>query len=341
MGKYDYNNIDFSMSVSNIKSSLYDVISTINGNIFGLEEDLKDTKDAQKEALKNSLEIELKKLISLSEQVEKHISTVDRILVGTDYEVKEEVEINPEDHDDNSVDLDNKQIVPDQIREDEEVELSEKAINDLYKTEEETSPVEKPIIEIPVSDNEATTPVVAETPVEQEESAPAEQETKPEVAEESVSVEGTGLKLPGIESSPIELKEETSVEQEEPTEEPVTEPETESEEKPKLESLPVEDSEEKPNDNSNVQYMVSKTSNDPSKAIIVTSAQFDKLLASHDKQRSLCKHRKLFKLDNVQHDDMNLEEMMNKANELYKSGDVKGAEALYNKISEINESRNS
>ena len=32
---------------------------------------------------------------------------------------------------------------------------------------------------------------------------------------------------------------------------------------------------------------------------------------------------------------------MNKANELYKSGDVEGAEALYNKISEINESRNS
>ena len=32
---------------------------------------------------------------------------------------------------------------------------------------------------------------------------------------------------------------------------------------------------------------------------------------------------------------------MNKANELYKSGDTKGAEELYNKISEINESRNS
>ena len=35
-------------------------------------------------------------------------------------------------------------------------------------------------------------------------------------------------------------------------------------------------------------------------------------------------------------ENLSLEEMLNKATELYKSGDIKGAEELYNKISEIN-----
>ena len=403
MSKYDYNNIEFSMAVSNIKSSLYDVISSINGNIFSLDEELKDNNDPTKEALKNKLEIELKNLISLSEQIERKISSIDKLLIGNDIEVKEEVEINTEENDEDNINLDNKQIIPDQINENEEVELSEKAINDLYK-EEDTNSVEEvaessvvnPVIEIPVSDNkeektEETAPQV-ETPVEEKpvaEEAPATEDKKEETTEpaptettsqveapveevtpaieekaeavvadtpaeentapteevkEEVSLEGTGLKIPGIESS----EENTEETKEDNIPVPVVEnekkPEETTSEKSELDSLSTDSEpvkEEKGFDNSNIKYMVSKTTNDPSKAIIVTNNQFNKLLASHDTQRSLSKFRNLFKLDNTQHDDVNLEEMMNKANELYKSGDVKGAEALYNKISEINESRNS
>lgn len=439
MSKYDYNNIEFSMAVSNIKSSLYDVISSINGNIFSLDEELKDNNDPTKEALKNKLEIELKNLISLSEQIERKISSIDKLLIGNDIEVKEEVEINTEENDEDNINLDNKQIIPDQINENEEVELSEKAINDLYK-EEDTNSVEEvaessvvnPVIEIPVSDNkeektEETTPQV-ETPVEEKpvaEEAPATEDKKEEttepastettsqveapveeksVAEEAstteekkedttepvlpeentpqeespveeksveeapvteekteevvadtpaeestapteekkdeVSLEGTGLKIPGIENTEESKEDNIPV----PVVENEKKPEETTSEKSELDSLSTDNEpvkEEKGFDNSNIKYMVSKTTNDPSKAIIVTNNQFNKLLASHDTQRSLSKFRNLFKLDNTQHDDVNLEEMMNKANELYKSGDVKGAEALYNKISEINESRNS
>lgn len=380
MSKYDYSNIEFSVAVSNIKSSLYDVISSINGKLFVLEEDLKDNNDEQKATFKNNLESELKQLISLSDNIEKTISSVDKLLGGTVIEVNEEIEINPEEQLGNEINLDNKQIIPDQINQDEEVVLSDKAINDLYKvdeTKEDNSTEDKvenePLVDMPIDNNS--------------ESA----ETK-----ETPNVENIGLKIPGLENVSEEIvsadessvdnsvasnsvndnlsvtkpiaepemtmstptEEKTVSESEVPTpveEKAVSEPEaptpvdekavskpevpTSAEEKVVLDSLPVEKTTS--SDDSDIKYMVSKTSNDPSKAIIVTSSQFDKLLASHDKQRSLCKYRNLFKLGNVQHDDMNLEEMMNKANELYKSGDVKGAEELYNKISEINESRNS
>lgn len=429
MSKYDFNNIEFSMAVSNIKSSLYDVISSINGNIFSITEELNEENDEQKSALKNKLEIELKKLISLSDQVEKTISSVDRILSDNDLDVNNEVEVNTDDNSENDINLDSKQIIPDQIDTDEEVELSDKAINDLYKeennnteTEETTSeensevkeavpdvneetvseekseaedavpevkeeaPEEKPVIEIPVGDSSSEENSVAEEETVSEEKSEVEETSSDENASEENEInpviEAAGLKLPGLENNsnsdeetPVEettsevkeeeptvelpvsdsLSEENNTEEETTTtevkEEPVEEPNIEvpvvdsteeaKEEKPTLDTLPVEEDNKESNNNSNINYMVSKTTNDPSKAIIVTDGQFKKLLASHDTQRSLSKFRNLFKLDNVQHDDINLEEMMNKANELYKSGDVKGAEELYNKISEINESRNS
>ena len=429
MSKYDFNNIEFSMAVSNIKSSLYDVISSINGNIFSITEELNEENDEQKSALKNKLEIELKKLISLSDQVEKTISSVDRILSDNDLDVNNEVEVNTDDNSENDINLDSKQIIPDQIDTDEEVELSDKAINDLYKeennnteTEETTSeensevkeavpdvneetvseekseaedavpevkeeaPEEKPVIEIPVGDSSSEeNSVAAEETVSEEKTEveePSSDENASEENEINPVIEAAGLKLPGLENNsnsdeetPVEettsevkeeeptvelpvsdsLSEENNTEEDTTTtevkEEPVEEPNIEvpvvesteeaKEEKPTLDTLPVEEDNKESNNNSNINYMVSKTTNDPSKAIIVTDGQFKKLLASHDTQRSLSKFRNLFKLDNVQHDDINLEEMMNKANELYKSGDVKGAEELYNKISEINESRNS
>lgn len=429
MSKYDFNNIEFSMAVSNIKSSLYDVISSINGNIFSITEELNEENDEQKLALKNKLEIELKKLISLSEQVEKTISSVDRILSDNDLDVNNEVEVNTDDNSENDINLDSKQIIPDQIDTDEEVEISDKAINDLYKEEDdntetevttseensevketvpdvneetvseekteaedavpevkEEAPEEKPVIEIPVGDSSseensvATEETVSEEKTDVEE--PSSDENASEENEINPVIEAAGLKLPGLENNsnsdeetPVEettsevkeeepivelpvsdsLSEENNTEEDTTTtevkEEPVEEPNIEvpvventeetKEEKPTLDTLPVEEDNKESNDNSTINYMVSKTTNDPSKAIIVTDGQFKKLLASHDTQRSLSKFRNLFKLDNVQHDDINLEEMMNKANELYKSGDVKGAEELYNKISEINESRNS
>ena len=203
------------------------------------------------------------------------------------------------------------------------MELSDKAINDLYKDTGDSEENKEENNQIDVGDSGLKIPGLDSTTLEEpkEESESTENNEAPEEPkiEETQEVQAD---TPEIET---EVKEET----------PEVKEETVQEEKPTLETEPVE--EKKPD----VMYMVSKTSNDPSKAIIVTNGQFQKLLESHDKQRSLSKYRNLFKLDNVQHDDINLEEMMNKANELYKSGDTKGAEELYNKISEINESRNS
>ena len=315
MSKYDFNNIEFSNSVNNIKSALYDVISTINGKLFNL-----DDGNSQKE----ELQTELKKLIDLQDKVEKSVYTVDKLLNGDDIVVqKEEVEINTEDNTDNEINLDNKQFVPDQINTDEVVELSDKAINDLYKdtdaseeNKEETNPIDVGDSGLKIPGLESTTVEEAKEESENTESSEAQEEPKLEEVQEVQA---------DTPENETEVKEESSEVKEENVEE----------EKPTLETDSVE--EKKPD----VVYMVSKTSNDPSKAIIVTNGQFQKLLESHDKQRSLSKFRNLFKLDNVQHDDINLEEMMNKANELYKAGDTKGAEELYNKISEINESRNS
>ncbi len=316
MSKYDFNNIEFSNSVNNIKSALYDVISSINGKIFNLEDG-----NNQKEVL----QAELKKLIDLQDKIEKSVYSVDKLLSGDDIVIeKEEVEINTEDNTDNEINLDNKQFVPDQISADEEVELSDKAINDLYKDTGDSEENKEETNQIDVGDSGLKLPGLDSTTVEE---TPKEESEKTEStdAPEEPKIEETQEVQTDTPEIETEVKEET----------PEVKEETVQEEKPTLETEPVE--EKKPD----VMYMVSKTSNDPSKAIIVTNSQFQKLLESHDKQRSLSKFRNLFKLDNVQHDDINLEEMMNKANELYKAGDTKGAEELYNKISEINESRNS
>ena len=73
MGDYSFNNGKFSVVVSNIKSSIYDVVSAVNVKLFELDE-------SGKSKLGEELEKELKELIQASTTLTTRISKIDKMI---------------------------------------------------------------------------------------------------------------------------------------------------------------------------------------------------------------------------------------------------------------------
>ena len=73
MGDYSFNNGKFSVVVSNIKSSVYDVVSAISVKLFELG-------DSGNSKLREQLELELKELIEVSNTVTSKISKIDKMI---------------------------------------------------------------------------------------------------------------------------------------------------------------------------------------------------------------------------------------------------------------------
>ncbi len=89
--------------------------------------------------------------------------------------------------------------------------------------------------------------------------------------------------------------------------------------------------------NKTISYIINKDNIDVAKAILVTSLQFEKLLLSRDEQKTICKLRKYMVMPSEKEEESsNLEAMLQQAEDLYKEGNTEAAEALYNKISELN-----
>ncbi len=377
MGDYSFNNGKFSVVVSNIKSSVYDVVSAISVKLFELG-------DSGNSKLREQLELELKELIQVSNTVTSKISRIDKMINLEEIDESSLIDVDSSKNDG----IDNIKLEPKEVkvgnieRDDEEVTISTKALENLMSDSDNTSEVDvdeeeekdsnsnelgdiyniggpsadvKPEVSEPeiTSVNESTDNVEPEvSPVNEE---------KPEItpAAESETV-STDKPLEGI----VAVEEETPEAKELPNIDlsnisgVVEDKSSEVEEKPVLSEKEASIERQRQEANTKkISYIIDKEGKDATRAILVTSAQFDKLLLSHDRQKALCKFRNMFngEVGNSSMPTMNdapsservlkipesnenlsLEEMLSKATELYKSGDIKGAEELYNKISEIN-----
>lgn len=231
--------------------------------------------------------------------------------------------------------------------------------NDDSEKKEETSEENESVEEEPVVTEEKKE-VVEETPVEENTDTDTTEEASEEDDEEEAEVTEDTVEEDDVEddSDEEESEEEEEVSEEEVEETPVTEEtpvveenteETKVEETPEVKEEPVV--EEKPQlsdaeksieqqkeavTNKKISYIINKDTIDPAKAILVTSLQFEKLLLSRDEQKTLCKLRKFMVMPGEREESVDLEAMLQQAEELYKKGDTAAAEELYNKISELN-----
>lgn len=370
MGDYSFNNGKFSVVVSNIKASVYDVVSAISVKLFELGEN-------GQSKLGDELERELKEIIQASNAITARISKIDKMINLEQIEDSSLIDVDSSKDDGlDSIKLSPKEVQVGNIeRDDEEVTISSKALENLMSDSENS-------VEVDMDDEGNSSGLVDIYNM----GAPASEEvplvSKPEIAsigEEKVD-EVKPEVTPVVDEKPVmDVMEERVVDK--PLEGIVAV--EDEEEKPVVNELPnidlsnvsgvvsdkteedlpvlseTEASIERQRQEANtkkISYIIDKEGKDATRAILVTSAQFEKLLISHDRQKALCKFRNMFNgevgstsmpsLDSPAGERTlkipssegtpSLEEMLNKATELYKSGDIKGAEELYNKISEIN-----
>lgn len=377
MGDYSFNNGKFSVVVSNIKSSVYDVVSAISVKLFELG-------DSGNSKLREQLELELKELIEVSNTVTSKISKIDKMINLEEIDDSSLIDVDSSKNDG----IDNIKLEPKEVkvgnieRDDEEVTISTKALENLMSDSDNTSEVDvdeekekesnsnglgdiynigdtSADAKLEVSEPEIAS--VSETTENVEPEVSPVSEEKPEITpaaeNETVSIDKP---LEGI----VAVEEETPEKKELPNIDlsnisgVVEDKSSEVEEKPVLSEKEASIERQRQEANTKkISYIIDKEGKDATRAILVTSAQFDKLLLSHDRQKALCKFRNMFNGEvgsssmptmseapsservlkiPESNEKLSLEEMLSKATELYKSGDIKGAEALYNKISEIN-----
>lgn len=377
MGDYSFNNGKFSVVVSNIKSSVYDVVSAISVKLFELG-------DSGNSKLREQLELELKELIEVSNTVTSKISKIDKMINLEEIDESSLIDVDSSKNDG----IDNIKLEPKEVkvgnieRDDEEVTISTKALENLMSDSDNTSEVDVDeekekdsnsnglgdIYNIGDTSADAKAEVsepeiasVSETTENVEPEVSPVSEEKPEITpaaeNETVSIDKP---LEGI----VAVEEETPEKKELPNIDlsnisgVVEDKSSEVEEKPVLSEKEASIERQRQEANTKkISYIIDKEGKDATRAILVTSAQFDKLLLSHDRQKALCKFRNMFNGEvgsssmptmseassservlkiPESNEKLSLEEMLSKATELYKSGDIKGAEELYNKISEIN-----
>lgn len=377
MGDYSFNNGKFSVVVSNIKSSVYDVVSAISVKLFELG-------DSGNSKLREQLELELKELIEVSNTVTSKISKIDRMINLEEIDDSSLIDVDSSKNDG----IDNIKLEPKEVkvgnieRDDEEVTISTKALENLMSDSDNTSEVDVdeeeekdsnsnglgdiyniggPSADAKLEVSEPEIASVSETTENVEPEVSPVSEEKPEITpaaeNETASIDKP---LEGI----VAVEEETPEKKELPNIDlsnisgVVEDKSSEVEEKPVLSEKEASIERQRQEANTKkISYIIDKEGKDATRAILVTSAQFDKLLLSHDRQKALCKFRNMFNGEvgsssmptmseapsservlkiPESNEKLSLEEMLSKATELYKSGDIKGAEALYNKISEIN-----
>ena len=133
MSDYSFNNGKFSVVVSNIKSSIYDVVSAVNVKLFELGEN-------GKSKLGEELEKELKELIQASTTLTTRISKIDK-MIDLD-ELEESSLIDVDSSKDDSIDnvkLEPRDIKIDNIeKDDEEVSISTNALENLMSDSDNT-----------------------------------------------------------------------------------------------------------------------------------------------------------------------------------------------------------
>ena len=377
MGDYSFNNGKFSVVVSNIKSSVYDVVSAISVKLFELG-------DSGNSKLREQLELELKELIEVSNTVTSKISKIDKMINLEEIDESSLIDVDSSKNDG----IDNIKLEPKEVkvgnieRDDEEVTISTKALENLMSDSDNTSEVDVdeekekesnsnglgdiyniggPSADAKLEVSEPEIASVSETTENVEPEVSPVSEEKPEITpaaeNETVSIDKP---LEGI----VAVEEETPEKKELPNIDlsnisgVVEDKSSEVEEKPVLSEKEASIERQRQEANTKkISYIIDKDGKDATRAILVTSAQFDKLLLSHDRQKALCKFRNMFNGEvgsssmptmseapsservlkiPESNEKLSLEEMLSKATELYKSGDIKGAEELYNKISEIN-----
>ena len=377
MGDYSFNNGKFSVVVSNIKSSVYDVVSAISVKLFELG-------DSGNSKLREQLELELKELIEVSNTVTSKISKIDKMINLEEIDDSSLIDVDSSKNDG----IDNIKLEPKEVkvgnieRDDEEVTISTKALENLMSDSDNTSEVDVdeekekesnsnglgdiyniggPSTDAKLEVSEPEIASVSETTENVEPEVSPVSEEKPEITpaaeNETASIDKP---LEGI----VAVEEETPEKKELPNIDlsnisgVVEDKSSEVEEKPVLSEKEASIERQRQEANTKkISYIIDKEGKDATRAILVTSAQFDKLLLSHDRQKALCKFRNMFNGEvgsssmptmseapsservlkiPESNENLSLEEMLSKATELYKSGDIKGAEALYNKISEIN-----
>ena len=377
MGDYSFNNGKFSVVVSNIKSSVYDVVSAISVKLFELG-------DSGNSKLREQLELELKELIEVSNTVTSKISKIDKMINLEEIDDSSLIDVDSSKNDG----IDNIKLEPKEVkvgnieRDDEEVTISTKALENLMSDSDNTSEVDVdeeeekdsnsnglgdiyniggPSTDAKLEVSEPEIASVSETTENVEPEVSPVSEEKPEITpaaeNETASIDKP---LEGI----VAVEEETPEKKELPNIDlsnisgVVEDKSSEVEEKPVLSEKEASIERQRQEANTKkISYIIDKEGKDATRAILVTSAQFDKLLLSHDRQKALCKFRNMFNGEvgsssmptmseapsservlkiPESNEKLSLEEMLSKATELYKSGDIKGAEALYNKISEIN-----
>lgn len=238
----------------------------------------------------------------------------------TDYEKLKGKKLDNDDSEEKEESPEENESVEEPVITDEVSEEKTEVKEEVSEEEVEDSTDEEPEVneETPVEDDTEEAEVTEEAPVEEN----TESDTTKEVTEEKV------------EEAPVvtEPTEETKVEETpEVKEEPVVE------EKPQL--TDAEKSIEQQKEavtNKKISYIINKDNIDPAKAILVTSLQFEKLLLSRDEQKTLCKLRKYMVMPGEREETVDLEAMLQEAEDLYKKGDTAAAEELYNKISELN-----
>ena len=377
MGDYSFNNGKFSVVVSNIKSSVYDVVSAISVKLFELG-------DSGNSKLREQLELELKELIQVSNTVTSKISKIDKMINLEEIDESSLIDVDSSKNDG----IDNIKLEPKEVkvgnieRDDEEVTISTKALENLMSDSDNTSEVDvdeeeekdssssglgdiyniggpsadvKPEVSEPeiTSVNESTDNEAPEvSPVNEE-----KPEITPAAESETVSTDKPLEGIVAVEEATPETKELPNIDLSNISG-VVEDKSSEVEEKPVLSEKEASIERQRQEANTKkISYIIDKEGKDATRAILVTSAQFDKLLLSHDRQKALCKFRNMFngEVGNSSmptmsdapsservlkipesNENLSLEEMLSKATELYKSGDIKGAEELYNKISEIN-----
>ena len=309
---YDYNfeNADYLTTLDAVRGSLYKVVANVNKEIFSLNKSIAENPDDQELVdKKTKLEGYLSNIIELEDSIAKELVKIDKLVDGNlkDIDVGS-VSVNSEEAESFKKDIVG-EVLKNMSKNKEESASSK-------KTEEKTDVEETPTAE--------ETQAATDAPVEKEET-PAEGEkavTDNTPVEESTPAVSVNEEPANPIEPPIE-----ATSQDEPKEE-----ETEA----SVDTVPTEEKTEEPASEAAAIYVANKTDEGVAKAILVTDDQFKKLDASRASQLALCKFRDALSGKQVVETKSDLESLMEKANELYQSGNLAEAEKIYNQISELN-----
>lgn len=354
--QYDY-------AVDKIKSALFDIINSQASHALEISLQTRSLNDPEKVSAMNALVdriyAKIKHLGDVSAEVEETLQELESYSLDYSKLTSKEIRELIDSVEDQSVySSEHKEVVNEGSSQESEI-LAESKEVEVPKTEDQsasksiTSNVEEPVvpvIDIPVKPEEVVVDVVAEKP---KQNSDAVLISVPEEKKEEVSkaVESSNLEKPSedkhvlvTDHSPEDEKQEVPVSN---VSSVSSVPETVSEvvsESADL-SSPMRE-EEKPLDLSATgeeNLVFERSNDDPVKAILVTREQFSRLANSRITQEALAKVKQ--RVQSGSNDVKNsetysdMESMLTTAKMLYDQGKTEEAQAMYQKISEINKAQ--